>query len=342
MKKSTLLAEIVPAKIVVGLLGGLMLTLIWAAFNFEGNAYPQKPHNVPIAAVGPSPAVDQLAAALQRGDGFRVITSSSEAKALRLVGTRRADAIINLNTHQLQTAQVASTLTPQALEQIFSSPNSRFHLTTTDIKPFAPGDPTPVGLFFLTLGAVLGGLPGGAAFALLSKKRRPDSLADAGIRFGVIAAYSGLQGLLMALIAGDLILGYSGHALVVIWVWGALLCAASMTTTVAGIAAFGPPGLAFSLLPIMDFGVPAAPAPGPWNWEPGLFRVLGPFDPFGATTNALHNGIYFRAASQAQNVEVLAGWILVPLLILVTLGYVAQRRPGSTPDGLPAQLAPSG
>jgi hypothetical protein len=62
------------------------------------------------------------------------------------------------------------------------------------------------------------------------------------------------------------------------------------------------------------------------HWQPGLFRVLGPFDPFGATANGLHNGIYFRAASRTQNVEVLALWIILPLIVLVALGYQAQRR----------------
>jgi hypothetical protein len=342
MKKSDALGGVIPAKIILALLGGLVATLIWAALSLEGNAYPQKPHSVPIAVVGPQPAVARLASGLQRGAAFRVIKSPTEAAAVSLVAHRKADAIINLDTHQLQTVQVASTLTAQALEQMFSSPTGTVHLTTADIKPYAPGDPTPVGLFFITLAAVLGGIPAGAVFALLSKSRRIASLADAAVRFGVIAVYSILQGLVMALMAGDLILGYGGHALLVIWVWGALLCAACMTTTVAGIAAFGVAGLAFSVLPVMDFGVPAAPAPGPWNWQPGLFRVLGPFDPFGATTNGLHNGIYFRAASQAQNIEVLVCWIIVPLIVLVGLGYLSQRRAQSTRTDTAARLAPTG
>jgi hypothetical protein len=342
MKRSPALADAVPTKIVFGLLGGLVVTLIWAALTIEGNAYPQKPHSVPIAVVGPRPAVAQLARGLDRGGDFRVITSPDEAGALAQVQRRKADAIVNVNTHQLQTAQVASTLTPPLLEQIFSSPTRTLHLAATDIKPYRPGDPTPLGLFFITLGAVLGGIPAGAAFALLSKSRRVTSLADAGIRMGVIVVYSIVQGLAITLIAGDLILGYTGRTFLVIWTWGALLCAACMTTTVAGIAAFGLAGVAFSLLPIMDFGVPAAPVPGAWNWQPGVFRVLGPFDPFGATANGLHNWIYFRAASQAQNLEVLAFWILVPLLILAALGYVAQRRSKSTRTLGAAGLAPSG
>jgi hypothetical protein len=189
---------------------------------------------------------------------------------------------------------------------------------------------------------VLGGIPAGAAFTLLGKSRRVTSLTDTGIRFGVIAVYSILQALAMALIVGVVILGYGGHAFLVIWLWGVLMSAACMTTAVAGLAAFGLPGLAFSVLPIMDFGVPAAPVPGPWNWQPTLFRVLGPFDPFGATANGLHNGIYFPAASQVKNIGVLAGWIIVPLVVVVALGCLAQRQEQSNRSVAADRLAPTG
>jgi hypothetical protein len=59
-----------------------------------------------------------------------------------------------------------------------------------------------------------------------------------------------------------------------------------------------------SAVPIMFFGVPASPLPGPWNWQPAVLRVLGPFGPFGAATNADINGIFFPQASQAQNLWV--------------------------------------
>jgi hypothetical protein len=322
--KSPALARVLPMPLLVGLIGGLIATLFWVFVTTEGSAVPQKPHHVPVAVVGPAPAVNQLAAGLQRGDAFTVISAPTETQAVELVNSRKADAIVNLNTHQLQTAQAASTLTPIALQQIFSSPQSSLHLQTSDIKPLTSGDPTPLGLFFITMSFVLGGIPAGVAFALLSKSKRPPSLADAGGRVGVIAGYSIIQSLLIAVLA-EVILGYEGHQFLIIWGWGALLSAASMGTTVAGMAAFGTPGALISALPILFFGVPAAPVPSPWNWESGIFRTLGPFDPLGATANGMRNGIFFRAASQAQNVEVVALWTLVPLLVLLALGWWSER-----------------
>ena len=133
-------------QILIGLVGGLVLTLFFLWLVAAGSAAPQRPHNVPVAAVGPGPAVSQLAAGLQRG-GFHVIATPTEAQAFDLVQTRNADAIINLDTRQLQTAQVASPLTAIALPQALAS----LHLRTTDIRPLAPGDPNGLGLMFISL-----------------------------------------------------------------------------------------------------------------------------------------------------------------------------------------------
>ena len=322
--KSPALTRAIPPAVLVGLLGGLVATLFWVFVTTEGSAVPQKPHHVPVAMVGPAPAVAQVARGLQRGGAFRVIPTPTEASAFHLVQSRKADAIVNLNTRQIQTAQVASTLTPIALQQIFSSPQSALHLTASDIKPYTSGDPTPLGLFFVTMSFVLGGIPAGVAFAMMMKKRRPTSLADAGVWVSAIVAYSVLQALLIAVLA-ETVLGYEGHQFLIIWGWGSLLSAACMATTAAGIAAFGIPGALISALPILFFGVPAAPVPSPWNWESGIFRTLGPFDPFGATANGMRNGIFFRSASQAQNIWVLVVWTVIPLLALAVLGWRSQR-----------------
>ena len=325
--KSPALSRVIPMPVLVGLIGGLVATLFWVLVTTEGSAVPQKPHHVPVAVVGPRPAVAQLAAGLQRGGAFRVVATPTEASARHLVDSRKADAIINLNTRQLQTADAASSLTPIVLQQIFSSPQSQLHLATSDIKPLTSGDPTPLGLFFITMSFVLGGIPAGVAFALTMRNRRPASVADAGVWVGAIAAYSILQSLLIAVLA-EVILGYEGHQFLIIWGWGALLTAACMGGTAAGIAAFGIAGALLTAIPILFFGVPAAPVPSPWNFQSGIFRVLGPFDPFGATANGMRNGIFFRAASQAQNIEVVALWTLVPLLALLAIGWWNQRAAG--------------
>lgn len=318
------LARAFAPQILIGLVGGLMLTLLFLWLAIAGSAVPPAPHNVPVAAVGPGPAVTRLAAGLQRG-GFHVIAAPTEAQALELVQTRNADAIVNLDTRQLQTAQAASPAAARALPQALAA----LHLQVTDIKPLAPGDPIGLGLMFISLASTVGGISSGVALAFMLKNRRPASLADAGSRTLLIAVFCGLQALLIAAVA-DGVLGYGGAQLLTVWAFSTLLSVAAMAVTVAFIAAFGLFGVLAAAVPIMFFGVPASPLPGPWNWQPAVFRVLGPFGPFGAATNGDINGIFFPQASQAENLWVLLGlWIGVPVLLLLGLGWQSQRTRGS-------------
>lgn len=337
---SSLISRLVPLRVVAGLLFGVVVTSVWLVLLLEGNAVPQTPHHVPVAVVGPPRATARLAAELQRGGGFRVIPAPGEASAKRLVDRRKADAIINLDTRQLQTAQAASIVAPigPILQQIISSPPAGLHVATSDIKPLPVGDPTGLGLFFTCFAFIFGGIPAGVALALTMKSRRPTSLADAGVRVGLIGAYSILQSLVVALLA-DATLGYAGHQFLTIWAWGALVSAAAMGSTAAAIAVLGVPGALLPVVAIQFFGVPAAPLPGPWNFQPGLFRVLGPFDPMGAGANAIRNSIFFSPASQAQNVVVLLVWTVAPLLVLAGIGWRNQRHAvvaDAAPSGVPA------
>jgi len=315
---------LVPATVVIGLVGGLILALFWFWVSAEGSAVPGAPYHAKIAVVGPAPAVAQLAAGLQHGSGFRVVTAPTEAKALDLVEHRKVDAIVNLDTNQLQTAQAASNLTALALPQALSSPQFNLHLQTSEIKPLAAGDPASLGIMFICLGAVLSALPAGIALALLMRRRRPASLADAGLRIGVIAVYAGVSALAIAALA-DGILGYGGTQMLTIWGWGTLMGAAVMGTAVALVGGLGLPGVLLSALPFLFFGIPSAPVPSPWDWTSTVYRVFGPLDPFGATANGIKNGIFFKSASQAGNVWVLAVWIAVPVALIAAMGWWSER-----------------
>jgi hypothetical protein len=326
-------------QVLIGLVAGLVLTLLFLWLAVAGSAVPPAPHNVPVAVVGSGPAVTHVAAGLERG-GFHVIAAPTEAQAIALVQTRNADAIINLDTGQLLTAQAASPAAARALPQALAA----LHLRTTDIKPLTPGDPIGLGLMFISLASVVGGISSGVALAFMLKDRRPASLADAGSRTLLIAVFCGLQALLIAAVA-DGVLGYGGTELLTVWAFAALLSAAAMATTVAFIAAFGLFGVLGSAVPMMFFGVPASPLPGPWNWQPAAFRILGPFGPFGAATNGVINGIFFPQASQAQNLWVLLGlWIGGPVLLLLGLGWQrgrAARPAAGRPSGVAERRVPS-
>ncbi len=270
-----------------------------------------------------------------------MIAAPTEASAKRLVDSRKADAIINLDTGQFQTARAASTVAPigPILQQIISSQPLGLHMATSDVKPMPAGDPTGLGLFFTCFEFVFGGIPAGVALALTMTSRRPASLPDAGVRVGLIVAYSILQSLVVAVLA-DVTLGYAGDQFLIIWGWGALVTVAAIGSTAAAIAVFGVPGALLPIIAIQFFGVPAAPLPGPWNFQPGLFRVLGPFDLMGAGANAIRNSIFFSPASQTQNIVVLVVWAVAPRLVLAGNGWRNQRHAVAAvppaPSGVPA------
>lgn len=312
--------------VVVGLVGGLIATLFFYWVTVEGSAVPAQPHHVPVAVVGPQRAVSHLGAGLQQNGAFKVLATSSESQALALVQKRDADAVVNLYTDQLQTVAAASTLTPIVLEQIFSSPNASIHLHTVALVPLAPGDPNGMGLMlFLSLACVLGGLPAGLALALLTKPRRPSSLADAGRRILLSVVYSGVIALGLALLA-DWILGYGGTQMLSIWGWATLLVTACMVCAESFVAAFGVPGFVLAAIPLLFFGIPGAPWPTPWNWQSGVFKILGPYDPVGAFADGARNTIYFASADPTKDLVVLALWIFVPILLMVGLGWHGQRN----------------
>lgn len=312
--------------VLIGLVGGLIATLFFYWLTLEGSAVPEQPHHVPVAVVGPPSAVAPLVAGLERGGSFRGIVVPTEAAAVSLVQHRNADAIIDLSSREIQTAPAASTLTPIVLEQVFSSSSSPVHLRVVPLVPLATGDPNGMGLMlFLPLASVLGGLPSGLALALLTKPRRPTSLADSGRRILLMLVSSVVIALGLALLA-DWILGYGGTQMLTIWGWATLLVTACMACAEAFVAAFGIPGFLLAAIPLLFFGIPSGPWPAPWNWQSGVFRILGPFDPVGAMADGVRNAVYFGSADPTKDVVVMVVWIAVPILLMLGLGMGGQFR----------------
>lgn len=317
--------RIIPPTLAVGLIGSLAISIVFLWITAEGSAVPVSPHGVPVAVVGPSQIASQVAAKLQRGGAFNAVRTPNEAAAVALVQARNADAIVNIDTRQLQTVQAAAPTTALALEDALGHPGGGL-VRVTDLVPAATGDPTGLGLMFISLAMVIGSILGGVALALTSKKRRPTSVADAGRWVAIIVTFSVFAALFIALVA-DGILGYGGSHMLLIWGWGSLLCAAAMASTAVFIVALGViPGVLLAVVSLLIFGAASSPAPIPWNWNSVVFRVLGPYDPFGATTDAMRNGIFFTSATQAHNSVVLTCWIVVPFLILLGFGWRSQRR----------------
>lgn len=323
---SLVLSRVKSKAVLGGLTGGIALGLLWFWINGQGDTQP-KPHNVPIAVVGPARVVGQLAVGLHRSDAFRVVVASSEADALARVEHRKADAIVNLETGQLQTAQAASSPAATVLRQIFASNPGGVSLHASELKPLRAQDPSGVALLFTAVALILAGYPCGVLLAFLSGSRRPTSVADAGVRTALILVFSGLTAFLVALFSGPILGYYSGHVLA-LWGWGTLLCASAMVAASA-LTALNVAGALVGLVVIVFFGIASSSVPIPWNFQSGIYRVLGPFVPDGAALDGLRNGIFFGSASVAQDLEVLAAWIVLPAVALIAIGRREERAAGA-------------
>jgi hypothetical protein len=303
--------------IIVALAAGVAITLLQFWLNAASAGTSARPHEVPIAVVGSRPGIQQLAAQLPQGDQFSVKPASNESAAIRMVNQRAADAIVNLDTRSIQTADAASIPTARALQQ-FASTHLGFRAIET--KPLPTHDPNGIGMLFLALAFGLGGLPTGFIFAFLSG-RRPVSLTHAGRWVLLVVIYSGVLAVTVTALALPL-LGYSGSQFLTIWGWGALLTAAAMAIGLALEGLVGPAGLPLGLLVILLFGIPSSPVPvQPWNYASAPYRVLGPYDPVGAAVDGLRNGLFFAKAPLARNLLVLFGWIVIPMLAVLLLGW---------------------
>ena len=310
------------APIITALAAGLAITLLQFWLNVAGATINPTPHEVPIAVVGSRPAVQQLASTLQRGDQFTVKPASNDGAAILMVNDRTADGIVNLDTRVVQTAEAASVPAAGALQQLFST---HFGFRVFDIKPLQKGDPNGLGMLFLAIAFGLGGLPAGIIFAFLSARRRPMSMTDAGRWALLVVIYGVVLSLTVAAVAVPL-LGYGGSHFLTIWGWGALLTTAAMATGLALASLVGVAGVPLGLLVILLFGVPSSPVPvQPWNFAPSPYRVVGPYDPVGAAVDGMRNGMFFGGASLTRNLLVLFGWIVIPLIALLVLGWRTER-----------------
>jgi hypothetical protein len=99
-----------------------------------------------------------------------------------------------------------------------------------------------------------------------------------------------------------------------------------MACAEAFVTAFGIPGVLLAAIPLLFFGGPAVAWPAPWNWQSAVFRDLGPYDAVGAASDGFRNGIFFSDADPTKDLAVLAVWTLIPILILLTLGWQGQLK----------------
>ena len=283
----------------IPVLAGLIVGILFATANVWALHDP-RPHGAPVAASGTG------ASALARdlGAGFEVIAADSAREA---VETRRAYFGYGADGRLYYAgANGRSVNDPQ--------------LTAggVDVVSLAEGDPNGNALAQLVLGTILGGFFTGVLMAQLALG---SPLWQRGIAYAAFALAFGVLGATVASGFGILPPG----SFFATWAW----MAATALTISVGVGAFarvaGQAGLPLAMLFFLILGNPSSGATVPADYQPWLFRTVGPYLPPNAFASGLSGTTYFDA-DVLRPVLVLAAWLLITGFVLVFLDRTRGSR----------------
>ncbi|MCC5578161.1 hypothetical protein IMZ11_21270 [Microtetraspora sp. AC03309] len=289
------------------------------ALSFLGALHQPRPHDVPVAVVGPAQATTRIDAALAaRAPGAFALTAyADEGTARAALADREVDAVLVPGAGKLLVAGAAgrtgATVLTQAFQGAAEAQGTR--LAVEDVIPLPPGDAGGVSGMFYVLSLVIPGI----AVAVLISRIAP-GLGGAA-RAGVLAVAALAAGTANAWLA-DVVLGAIPGRFA-----GLVAVSACVTLTIAlvsaGLARFG--GMAavgLAALLFIPIGLPASGGPVGARFIPEWYAAVGQVLPVGQAAEALRNVVYFDGAALGAPAAVLGGWALLGVLLLA----VPRRR----------------
>ncbi|MCU1418322.1 MAG: hypothetical protein JWP32_2496 [Schumannella sp.] len=312
----------------------ILLAFLWPALT-------SAPHDLPLAAAGPTGQLDQLLAGIdQNAPGvFDVTTVDDRAAAVDAIEHRDVYAAIVLGQQpEVLTSSAASPVAAQALSGVAAQLQGQLQqaaaaqaaaagiapptitVAVTDVVPLAGTDERGVGLASAVLPLVIGGLLGGilTTLAVSGRLRRLVAIALYSVFAG--AAVAGILQGWLGVLQGSYLANASAIALAMF----------AIGATVAGLASvLGRPGLAVGAVTFVLFAVPLASAATPVEFLPAPWGAVGQWFPPGAAASLLRELSYFPAADTVFPWLVLAGWA-VAAGALVLIGRRLDRAPAST------------
>jgi hypothetical protein len=190
-------------------------------------------------------------------------------------------------------------------------------LTTVDVAPTSPNDPSGTVEFycvaFLTLGGALGA-------TVLGKVAGPvRDLRGALRRLGLVAAYAAVLSVAVTFfadVAFGALVGHFGTLFLTLWLFAGAVCLA-----VTGVAALAGPLASIALiLLLIILGNPSSGGPLPRPLLNGFYSGLNPVMPQGAALSALRAVQYFDGHGIGEALMALAIWAAVGLVLLAAAG----------------------
>jgi hypothetical protein len=312
------------AGLVRPIIGGLVLLV--ALLGLIGSAiHDPKPHDVPVGAVGPGPAVRQLSGGIEKAapGAFSFTAFDSEEAARAALDSRSVDGVLVLGAPapRLVLAGASGDGSTGVISGVFTAAFKAqgASLAVETVHPFSSGDSHGLVLFFAVVAVLISTL---VAAALLGAAGRRYGL---GMRFAALFAFGILAGpAAMATstwIAGDYGTGF--------WAAAGLLALVSVAagTVIAGSARLlGTPGLGLAALVVVLLDLVTSGGPLGSRLLPDFYRWLAPGMPAGQVYGGLKSVLYFDAAGLATPLEVLAAWLLGGIVLMLVAEAVANRR----------------
>jgi hypothetical protein len=307
-----------PKAVAIVLIPAWVLMLAFA-FSYVGAFHDPRPHNVPLAVVGP-PAVTSRLDGLP-GDPLDARQASSRGDALSQIDDREVYGAYDAPANRLYVASAANRATAIALERTFdrvAAAQGAPAVRVTDVKPLPSNDPNGTAAFYAVIAWVFGGYIGATLIGLIGTPRSR-SPARAAARVGGLAAFGVFAGILSVVVLRASFDVFTGHV--------AALCAIAALTifasgaATAGIqAAAGPAGTGLVILLFVILGNAASGGPFARPLLPGLWRTIGGVLPPGAAVDLSRAALFFDGARIAGPILVLAGWAAFGTAVMVALG----------------------
>jgi hypothetical protein len=319
---------------------GLVVGFAFVAF-FTSALHDPRPNALRVGVVGPAPAVQQVRQGLAQAvpEGFAVERYQDEGAARRAIRDQDVDgAFIPGNGRpRLLLAGADGANVVNVLQAAFGAAASASGqtLAVEDVAPVPRHDARGISAFFLVAGTTLGSLVFGIVLFFAGGHAVTTPLR---LRLALIAGFSVVAGLVMA-VATDFVAGGLSGAF-----WGiagiaALLAAVVSLTTTALVRWLGTPGIALSSLFLMLFSLPATGgAIGP-EFVPGFYRRVAPALPSDAALQALRSTVYFGAAGVSGPIAILLAWAAVALIVQLAAHVLRRDAPTPPVSGAPLQPA---
>jgi CheY-like chemotaxis protein len=306
-----------PLVVVITLLTALLTVLLIA---FAWPAARSEPRDVPLAVVGPEPAVAQVAKGLEQTmpGGFELTAVPDRAAAVQKIEDRDVYGAIVLDQQQPEvlTASAGGPAVAQILTQMATRLSPEAPAKVTDVVPLPADDPRGAGLAAGALPLVLGGI---IAAALLTQ------LVGSGAKRMVGAvAFAITGGLALAAVLQFWLGSFEGSYLANAGVIALSIAAVSLT--LLGLEwLLGRPGLALGAAVMMLLGNPLSGLTSAPEMLPSGWGALGQLLPPGAAGTALRSVSFFDGAGAAGPFVVLSCWLLAGLT-LCGLGALRSQR----------------